>query len=471
MTLTLVLTVMQFVFMTYFIGLNLGYILLNFVAMSSIQAYMQKVEVSNLPGVALGMEPPVSVLAPAYNEEATIGASVRSLLQLNYPEYEIIVINDGSTDRTLDVLIEEFRLTPFPEAYRVQLETQPVRNIYLSTQHPNLRVIDKANGGKSDALNAGINAARYPLFCGVDADSILQRDSLMRVVQPFLEDARTICAGGCVRIANGCEVSGGFLVSMGLPANPLALFQIAEYLRAFLFGRLGWSPLNALMIVSGAFGVFNKARVLEVGGYLPNTVGEDMELVLRLHLHMREARMPYRIVYVPDPICWTEAPEDLKTLRNQRVRWQRGLAESLLKNRRLLFHPCGGLVGWVAFPFYLVFEFLGPAIEIAGFSLMLVGAALGGISPAALGTFLLLAVGLGMMLSTSALLLEEISFHVYPRFDQVCTLFVAILLENLGFRQLNSWWRVVGLFRWLTGSQGPHAWGEMKRTASWRRAD
>lgn len=470
MTLELLSLGLQALFMSYFIGLNLGYIALNVVAMVSVRAYMQKQDLLSLPSVFMGLEPPVTVLAPAYNEEATIAASVRSLLQLNYPEFEVVVINDGSKDRTLQVLLQEFELTPFPEAYRVRLGTKPIRTIYLSPIHPNLRVIDKENGGKADSLNAGINTARYPLFCAVDADSVLQRDSLLRVVQPFLDDPRTICSGGCIRIANGCEVQAGFLVSMGLPSNLLALFQISEYLRAFLFGRLGWSPLNALLIVSGAFGVFSKEGVIEVGGYLTNTIGEDMELVLRLHRHMRDKGAAYRIVYVPDPICWTEAPEDLKTLKNQRIRWQRGLAESLSKNRRLLFHPRGGTVGWLAFPFFVLFEFLGPAIEFAGYLFMAGGAVMGIVSLKALVAFLYLAVGLGLLLSVSALLMEELSFQIYPKLEQVLVLFLAVVIENLGYRQLNSWWRIVGLYRWITAKQGHHAWGEMRRTASWSQA-
>ncbi|MDE2628314.1 MAG: glycosyltransferase [Burkholderiales bacterium] len=419
-----------------------------------------------MPQYATGLEPPISLLAPAYNEEATIAASVRSMLQLDYPLFEIIVINDGSKDNTLQVLRDEFGLVEFPQAYHVTLPVGRVRGVYRSPRYPNLRVVDKDNGGKADALNAGINAARHPLFCAMDADSILSTDSLRRIVRPFLEDASVIVSGGTVRIANGCRVSGGFLQSVGMPRSLLARVQIVEYLRAFLFGRLGWSPMNALLIVSGAFGVFSRRAVVEAGGYRVDTIGEDMELIVRLHLRHRLARRPYRIVFLPDPVCWTEAPESLRVLKSQRTRWQRGLLESLWANRALLFHRRGGTAGWLAFPVMLFFEALGPLIELVGYTLMLLGAALGAISWNAFVAFLVLAAGLGLLLSASALLLEEMSFRVYPDLRHLLQLSAALLIENLGYRQLTLWWRMTGILKWLVGR--PAKWGHMRRSASWQ---
>jgi cellulose synthase/poly-beta-1,6-N-acetylglucosamine synthase-like glycosyltransferase len=342
------LIALQWGFLCYFILLNGGYLLLNLLSLISLRRHLDRQSLDRLPRSHTGFDPPISLLVPAYNEEATITPSLKSLLQLDYPEFEIIVINDGSKDGTLAELIREFALLPFPQAYRQSVPCQEVRGIYRSTRHPALRVIDKANGGKADALNAGINAARCPLFCAVDADSILQRDSLQKVVRPFVEDPRTIVSGGTVRIANGCKISGGFLSEVGLPGKLLVRFQVVEYLRAFLFGRLGWTPLNAVLIVSGAFGLFKTGEVIAAGGYRRDTVGEDMELIVRLHRLHRQRGTPYRITYVPDPICWTEAPESLKVLRAQRTRWQRGLAESLTMNRKLLLHPRGGAAGWLS---------------------------------------------------------------------------------------------------------------------------
>ena len=456
----------QWLFLLYFIGINSGYIMLNLLSLGSLRRYVEEHSLDDLPRSYSGFEPPVSILVPAYNEEATIASSVRSMLQLDYPEFEIIVINDGSKDGTLAALQREFALVPFPEARWQRLATRPVRAIHRSTTHPSLRVIDKENGGKADALNAGINAARYPLFCSVDADSVLERESLKRVIEPFLENPLTIASGGTVRVANGCQVSGGFLVSVGLPANLLALLQIVEYLRAFLFGRLGWSPLNAVLIISGAFGVFRKESVIMVGGYRPDTVGEDMELVMRLHRWHRLRRLPYRITFVPDPICWTEVPESLRVLKNQRVRWQRGLCESLGSNLKLLCHPRGGAPGWIAFPFMALFEWLGPLIEVAGYIFMVAGFMLGLVSIEAFVTFMIVVFGFGLVLSVSALLLEELSFHIYPKLRQLAILWAMVIVENLGYRQLNSLWRLWGLIRWMFGPKG--SWGEMTRTAGWQ---
>ena len=453
--------VAQWIFLGYFVGLNLLYVTLNVIALRVIGRERSVSQLEALPEFGVGLEPGITVVVPGYNEEATIAASVRSMLQLDYPDFEIVVVNDGSKDATLDVLKLEFGLQLFPEAYRIALPVKTVRGIYRSSMHPNLRVIDKANGGKADALNAGINAARHSLFCAVDADSVLQSDSLRRIVRPFMEDRRIIACGGTVRIANGCRIAQGYLEAVGMPASWLARVQIVEYLRAFLFGRLGWLPINALLIVSGAFGLFRRQAVIEAGGYRTSTIGEDMELVVRMHRLSREGGHDYRVVCVHDPVCWTEAPETLGVLRSQRVRWQRGLLESLWLNRSLLFARRGGAVGWLAFPAMLVFEAAGPLIEVAGYGFMTGAFAMGWVSGAAFAGFMILAVGLGLMLSASSLLLEEMAFRIYPQLAQLRALLIAVLIENLGYRQLNSWWRLVGTWKWLRGGHG--AWGDMKR--------
>lgn len=450
----------------YFIALNGSYLLLNLLSLRTLHRRGQEQFLDELPQAYSGLEPPVSILVPAYNEETTIAASIRSMLQLSYSEFEIIVVNDGSKDGTLEVLKREFDLLPFPEAYRRQIPTMEVKGFYRSTRYPNVRVIDKANGGKADSLNAGINASRYPLVCGVDADSILQRDSLQRVVKPFLYDPTVVATGGTVRVANGCEVSGGFLTKVGLPKNIWALFQVVEYLRAFLFGRLGWSTVNGMLIISGAFGVFRKDTVIFAGGYRPNTIGEDMELVVRMHRLLRARRQPYRIEFVPDPVCWTEAPEDYRTLKNQRIRWQRGLSESLTANWGLLFSRNGGAPGWLAFPFMLLFEWLGPLVELGGYIFMVFAFLAGAISWEAFAAFLFVAIGLGILLSASGLLLEEISFHIYPRGKHLLGLGLVVLLENFGYRQINTVWRLIGLYRWAM--QKESSWGTMKRKGTWQ---
>ncbi len=458
---------LQWFFLAYFIGVNLVYIALNLLAAPTLRRYREIASITDLPPVYSGFEPPVSVLVPAYNEDATIVSSVRSLLQLDYPEFEVVVVNDGSRDATLARLVEAFDLHPFPEAYWRRLPGKPVRAIYASRKHATLRVVDKENGGKADALNVGINACRYPLFCAIDADSILQRDSLRRVAQPFLDDPLTIASGGTVRVANGCTVVNGHLETVDLPRNPLALLQIVEYLRAFLFGRLGWATLDAVLIISGAFGVFRKEAVISAGGYRDGSMGEDMELIVRMHRTYRLAGKPYAIHFIPDPICWTEAPESLAILKSQRIRWQRGLAESLSLNRELLTSPRGGAPGHVAFPFFLAFECWGPLIEVAGYVFMAVLAAVGHISGEAFVAFLALAFAMGFLLSVNALLLEELSFHVYPRLSHAARLTLAAVLENVGYRQLSTVWRLIGLVRYLRGTRAQ--WGDMKRKGAWQK--
>ncbi|MFM6992917.1 MAG: glycosyltransferase family 2 protein [Rhodoferax sp.] len=445
----------------YFIVMNFGYLTLNVLSLFALHRNNQEQALYNMPQAYAGLEPAVSLLIPAYNEESSIVASVRSMLQLSYPDYELIVINDGSKDRTLQTLIQEFSLSPFPETFRGHIPTQRINAVYRSSKIRNLRVIDKKNGGKADSLNAGINLAHHPLFCGVDADSILERDSLDRVVQPFLRSPEMVATGGTVRVANGCHITNGTLNSVGLPDSLLAKFQIVEYLRAFLFGRLGWSRWNALLIVSGAFGLFRTDTVLSVGGYKTKTIGEDMELVVRLHHELSKRGEPYRIEYVPEPVCWTEAPEDINTLKNQRIRWQRGLCESLCSHWGLMFSRTGGAAGWLAFPFMLLFEMLSPLLEAFGYLFMVTAILAGWISWPMFASFMLVSVGLGILLSVSGLLLEEMSFHLYPKGSQLATLGLMVVAENFGYRQLNTWWRLQGLYRWAT--QGEGQWGVMKR--------
>ena len=456
---------LEWFFLFYFIAVSAIYLILNVLSYLNIRRHIDTRFFHSLPQSLNSFRPPISLLVPACNEAATIAASVRSMLQLAYYEFEIVVINDGSKDGTLDVLKREFDLVPFTAACWQQLPCKTMRGIWRSKRHPNLRVIDKENGGKADALNAGINAARYPLFCAVDADSILQRNSLQLLVQPFVEDERTIAVGGTVRVVNGCTVSGGFLTEVGLPQKLLPTLQIVEYLRAFLFGRLGWSPLNAMMVISGAFGLFRKASVVEAGGYRTDTVGEDMELVLRLHRLYRTRRLPYRIVFVPNPVCWTEVPETLRVLKSQRTRWQRGLAESLMMNLGLLLR--GGWIGWLAFPYTLLFEWLGPVIEVGGYAFMIIGFSYGMVSLQAFVAFTLLAIVLGVLLSISALLMEEMTFHHYPDQRQLVRLCLMAVAENFGYRQLTLYWRLVGMLRWLFGARAK--WGTMTRSASWHQ--
>lgn len=404
---------------------------------------------------------PVSILVPAYNEEAGIVASVRSLLSINYPNFEVIVINDGSKDRTMEIMIDSFRMRKVRKALRKSLETQRIRDIYVSDIYPDLFMIDKDNGGKADALNSGINLSKYPYFCSLDGDSVLERDAFLKVMKPIIDsDGEVVASGGSIRIANGCKIERGEVVEIDLPDNKWAMMQVIEYMRAFLMGRIGLSRHNMLLIISGAFGVFQKDTVISAGGYRHNTVGEDMELIVRLHRYLRENNRKGSIIYVPDPICWTEAPEDAQILRRQRSRWHRGLMDSLWIHRKMFLNPRFGTVGMISYPYFLFVELLGPLVELVGYISMIVGALLGDIYLPFAGALLLLSLLNGSLLSTGAVLLEEWSLRKYPRVAHLVTLCLYALTETFWYRPINTLWRLEGFWQFLRKKQG---WGEMRR--------
>jgi cellulose synthase/poly-beta-1,6-N-acetylglucosamine synthase-like glycosyltransferase len=407
------------------------------------------------------LTPPISIIAPAYNEEANVAEAVRSMLMLHYPQLEVVVVNDGSRDRTLEVLIERFALRPIARSFEYATPCRPIRAVYESAQHANLVVVDKENGGKADALNAGLNLAIYPLICAIDADSILEDEALLRVVRPFVDDPElTVATGGIVRIVNGSEVHAGRVVRVHLPRTLLPLLQVVEYLRAFLFGRMGWSAIGGLLIISGAFGLFRKRAVIEAGGYAVDTVGEDMELVMRLHRHLRAAARPYRVTFVPDPVCWTEAPETLTVLRRQRNRWHRGLIDALWRHRKMWGRARYGSVGVVATPCFLAFETLGPAVELLGYVVVPLSYLLGLLDTDFMVGFLVVAVLYSMLLSLTAVLLEDLAFRRYPRVRDLGYLALASVVENLGYRQATAWWRLRAFWDYWRGDL---AWGRMER--------
>ncbi len=449
------------VLLAYFVVLNGTYLVLTAAAFRQMRRYgrrLQTVDVDDLsrPGIA----PPVTLIAPAYNEEATCVESVRSLLTLRYPEYEILVVNDGSRDATLERLREAFALEPAPRAPTASLAHCPIRGTWKSRRHAGLWVVDKENGGKADALNAGLNHCRTPLFCALDADTLLERDALSRIVRPFLEDAATVAAGGSIRIVNDSVVERGSLMQIRLPRRLLPRLQVLEYLRSFLAGRIGWDAVRGTLIISGAFGIFRRGAVVDAGGFATDTVGEDMELTVRLHRYFRERRRPYAVRFLPDPVAWTECPESLRVLGRQRDRWQRGLTEVMLRHRRMLFRPRYGVVGLLAYPYFFFLETLGPAIEVGGYLAFIIALSLGQVSTAYATAFLLTALLLGAALSVAAVCLEELTFRRYPRVRDLAQLMLLAAVEPFGYRQLSSMWRVRGLIRGLRGVQG---WGEMTR--------
>ncbi|MBN2533465.1 MAG: glycosyltransferase [Spirochaetales bacterium] len=416
--------------------------------------------------------PSISIISPAFNEEASIVESVSALLNLRYPDYEIIVINDGSQDNTLEKLVSHFELERTEIFIHRYLNTQEIRGVYASKQYPELLVVDKMNGGKADSLNAGINIARKEYFAGIDADSLLERDALLNMAGIFLySENEVIAAGGNILPVNGCTVRKGALVKKRIPKGHIARFQTIEYLRAFMAGRVGWSALKLLLIISGAFGVFHRRTVVNAHGYLTqseyymantagkDTVGEDMELVVRLIRGLRERRIPFSVQYGYNANCWTEIPETTKVLVQQRDRWQRGLLEIITFHMRMLFNPTYGRIGLLSFPYFLLFEVLGPWFEAEGYIVLIVSLLSGWIS---IPLFLLVftaTILLGILVSFISLILTEYRRYYFPVKDKLGLILYAFL-ENFGFRQFMNLLRIKGFFSMLARVS---QWGQMDR--------
>lgn len=447
----------------YFFVLNAGYLILSLLAFREVHRHLLRSIYGGYEQLSRSpLTPAMSVIVPAHNEEVGIALTVNNLLHLDYMRYEVVVVNDGSRDGTLEELKKAFHLEPALVASAGKLKSAEVRQVYRSSRHHNLVVVDKVNGGKADALNAGLNFASHPYFCSIDADVILEPDALQRVVQSIIEtDKRVVAVGGIIRVANGCHIEKGRVTEVAMSRNPIVVFQIVEYFRAFLCGRTGFSRFNGLMIISGAFGVFERDLAVEVGGYHPDTVGEDMDLVTRLHDHMRrKGDSNYLIKFVPDPVCWTEVPTTLGVLARQRRRWQRGLLEVLSMNSHMFMNPRFGTIGLIAYPFFFLFEGWGIFIELIGYLFFLILLERGVIHSDFAIAFFFVAVVCGWALSLSGVVLGEMTPKRYPKLRQVVAMVAFSLIENLGYRQFTSFLRLLGNFDYLVGARG---WGKMER--------
>jgi cellulose synthase/poly-beta-1,6-N-acetylglucosamine synthase-like glycosyltransferase len=436
---------------------------------------------------------PLTMIVPAYNEEVSIVDSVTGLINCDYPRFEIVVVNDGSSDATLERLTRAFHLRRTDVPYRAAISTAPVRAMYQATGPLppgilQLVVIDKENGGKADALNAGINASTTPYFVSLDADSILDQRALKELMRVIQEDPKVVAVGGQVAIANGCTVRNSRVVSVGLPARSLPRFQMVEYLRSFTAARTGLDRVHAVMILSGVFAVFEKETVIRAGGYLTpflrhrlaeeyvgervGTVCEDMEIIVRLHRFLLDKLHDRRIAFLPHPVAWTEVPETFESLRKQRGRWYRGLRESLRYHRPMLLRSKYGRIGWLALPSFWLFEYYGPLVEVAGyfFVLFLVAIQLAWgqrlISNEYLLAFLLVSLGYGVLVNVLAVLVGTWRFRYgladrlqrrllpFSRRREVLILLLYAVLENFGYRQLTIYWRLRGLWDAWRGKTG-----------------
>ena len=451
----------NFAILVYFLALNSFYALLLVLSIPEIWEQTRLAEDEDFQRLMQSDAlPPITILVPAYNEQKTIEASVTAILALHYRNYEVVVVNDGSKDGTLEALRHAFDLYEIPRTYPETIPTKPLRALYRSRARTKLVVIDKENGGKADSLNAAINASRFPLVIAVDADTLIEPDALLRLTRPFLLGRRVAAVGGTVRVANGCVVKHGQVLDARVPRRLLPGIQVVEYLRAFLFGRLGWNRLGGNLIISGAFGLFRKDHLLAVGGYDATSIVEDLDLVVRLHRYLRGHKIRYEIPFIPDPVAWTEVPESLRVLARQRGRWQRGLVAAMWQYRGMLFNPRYGRVGLIAVPFYALGEMLAPLVEVFGYVIIVAGLIAGVVNVSFALLFILVAWGYGMLLSLWAVVLEEVSFHRYRRLGDLVRLVLFATLENFGYHQCGVWWRLGAFF---TPRGRKHVWGEMTR--------
>jgi len=412
--------------------------------------------------------PSVSIIAPAYNEEKTIIENIKCLMSIQYQNFEIIIVNDGSKDNSLSKVIEYFDLIKVDKAYEPKLACAPIKAIYKSRNaaYNHVTIVDKENGGKADALNAGINISQNDLFLALDVDCIIEPDALLRMVKPFLDDSKhiVIASGGVVRIANSCEVSDGKIVKVNYARNFWAKFQVLEYFRAFTMGRMAWSKLNGLLIISGAFGLFDRKRVINIGGYDKTTVGEDLELVVRLRRYMHEVeKLKYRVAFIPDPLCWTEVPESYKILSRQRNRWTRGGIDTILKHKKMFFNPKYGLIGMVSFPYWVLFEWLAPILQFLGLFYFVAIVYFDLLNLHIFIILLLFVFSFSVMYSLFAVFFEAYTYNKYQGASYIMQVFVFIILEMILYQPLNMYFSLSGNYDFFF-KKNKKGWGDMTRT-------
>lgn len=465
-TLAFLLQHVQLPILIYFLLINSSYLGLIVLAGWEFVRHLRRMEYAGrTETVSSRLAPGASLIVPAHNEQAGIVTTVQSLLSLRYPRHEVIVVDDGSTDDTFERLRQHFDLVLVSREIPADVpQLVPIIDVHMPADgRTRLTVVRKPNSGKTDTVNTGINAASEQLVAIIDADSILDPEALVAVAAPFAEDpVRTVATGGVIRAANGCRVVDGRVVEVRMPTTWLARIQVVEYLRAFLLGRSGWTRLRCPILISGAFGMFRRDILVEIGGLDVESIGEDFELVLRMHRHLRRAKRDYRIRFVAEPIAWTEVPTTTKVLRRQRRRWHRGLWEVLWKYRGMTFNPRYGRIGMVAIPWFWAFELFAPLLELFGGVLVLLSLLVGLVDKSYALLFVIVAYGYAFFVNVASLTIEELSFHKYPRWRDLGIAIVASMLENLGFRQLTTIWRVEGWWQGVRG--GAHVWGTMTRT-------
>ena len=410
-------------------------------------------------------QPSISIIAPAYNESVTIVDNIRSLLSLHYSNLTIIIVNDGSKDETLQMAIDNYDLYLTDREYIPQINSKGVRGIYKSRKKAfsKLIVVDKHNGGKADAINVGINVTETEYFACIDVDCIIDQDAFLRLVEPIMKggDKKIGAVGGIVWLTNDADIKSGKVMKLRAPNSYIGRIQVVEYFRAFLLGRPAWAAKNGMLLISGAFGVFDRETVLKVGGYNHNTVGEDMELVMRMHAYYRENNMPYEIAYLPDPLCWTEAPSDYDVLGRQRNRWTRGTIECLRFHKSMFMNKKFGILGYISYPYWLLAEWLAPYAEAGGLLFFFIIAILGLANWPFFFALLFLVYTFAILISIYSILIQELTYHKYESVSDIIALVKTALLEPVQYHPKTVFWSIKGNIDHFTGNN--KGWGEMTR--------
>jgi poly-beta-1,6-N-acetyl-D-glucosamine synthase len=448
----------------YCLILMSSYLILGTISLISLRKYLKKSKHINYTDLLpSSLSPSISLIAPAYNEGLTIVENIRSLISLHYSDFEVVIVNDGSKDDTLEKAVIAYKMVPIDLTINEDLITKKIKNIYKSTlpAFKNLILVDKENGGKADALNAGINIAASQYVACIDVDCILEQDSLLKLIKPFLDSKkRVIATGGVIRIVNSCTIKNGIITKVRVPHSWVARMQVLEYLRAFLLGRMAWGAIDGLLLISGAFGMFDKEIVKKVGGYKTTTVGEDMELVVRMSCYMVENNLPYKVKFIPDPLCWTEAPEDLKILGRQRNRWTRGTVETLWYHKKMFFNPKYGVLGVLSYPYWFFFEFLAPIVEFLGLIWMFIAGILGIVNWSYFLILTFFVYSFVIMINMLAILAEEITYYQYKDFRDIKKLVASAMVEPFFYHPFLIYSALMGHIDLIKGKK---SWGEMTR--------
>jgi len=466
-TLKIILQIFHYLFFAYAFSAIVSYIVLSIISGKETIEYLKRNSFVNYKDILSStMSPSITIIAPAFNESLNIIENVRSLLSNHYVNYNVVIVNDGSNDDSLEKLIKAYELEKVDYIINEKIKTQPLREGIFKSKNPafeRLMVVDKENGGKADAINMGLNISKSKYVACIDVDCLLLEDALQKMIKPFLEvtDAKVIATGGVIRIANSCVIRGGKLINVNFPKSLLVQSQILEYLRAFLLGRMAWSRLNGILVISGAFGVFDKEIAIAVGGYDTETVGEDMEIIVRMRRYMEEKGEKYKVSYIPDPLCWTEAPDNYKIFISQRNRWTRGTIETLKKHRKIGFNPKYGSFGLLSYPYWLIFERMAPIVETVGILYFIVLLILKEVRWEYALSFLVLAYLFSVLFSIIAIYSEELTFHQYKKKGTGYKLVLLSALEPFVLHPFILYAAVRGNIDYYFNKK--KKWGEMQR--------